>query len=141
MKKSNPKRNRAAGFLLLEVLLAIVIFAIGVVGLIGVQAVSARNATAAKYRSDATLLVNQLLGKMWVSDRSTTALQTNFNTGGSAYNTWLASVSSALPGVAANPPTVAVDSSGIVSVAVYWVAPGEAQSGTPHGITTVAQIK
>ena len=144
MKMPTRTRRRDSGFLLLEVLVAVLIFAVGVVGMIGVQAVSARNATSAKYRSDAALLVNQLIGKMWVSDRTPATLQSNFNTGGTAYTAWLASVSAALPGVVANSataPTVAVDSSGVVSVAVYWVAPGEAQAGVSHGITTITQIR
>ena len=148
MKRSSRNRKMSSGVVLLEALIAMLIFSIGVVGLIGLQAMSAKNATGARYRSEAALLVNQLIGKMWVSDRATATLQTNFNTGGSAYNAWFSSVTSTLPGVVASTvtaPTVTVDNAGLVTIAVYWVAPGdiEAVTGTPirHNITTVTQIK
>ncbi|MBK9605472.1 MAG: type IV pilus modification protein PilV [Betaproteobacteria bacterium] len=97
MKTSSRNQDRFSGFVLLEVLIAILIFSIGVLGLIGLQATSAKHSTDAKYRSEAALLVNQLLGNMWVSDRTIATLQSNFNTGGSAYNAWLSSVTATLP--------------------------------------------
>ncbi|MBK7472038.1 MAG: type IV pilus modification protein PilV [Betaproteobacteria bacterium] len=144
MKASTKSRSRTSGFVLLEALIAILIFSIGVLGLIGLQAMSAKHSTDAKYRSEAALLVNQLLGNMWVSDRTIATLQSSFNTGGSAYNAWLSSVTATLPGVVANTataPTVTVDAAGVVSVAVFWIAPSDAQAGVPHNITTVTQIR
>lgn len=144
MKTSRRNQDRFSGFVLLEVLIAILIFSIGVLGLIGLQARSAKHSTDAKYRSEAALLVNQLLGNMWVSNRTVATLQSNFNTGGPAYNAWLSSVTATLPGVVANTataPTVTVDAAGVVSVAVFWIAPSDAQAGTPHNITTVTQIR
>ena len=89
-------------------------------------------------------LVNQLLGNMWVSNRAVASLQSNFNTGQPGYNAWLASVTATLPGVVANTataPTVNVDAAGVVSVAVFWIAPSDAQSGGAHNVTTVTQIR
>ena len=55
---------------------------------------------------DASLLANDLIGQMWASDRSPSALQTAFSSpDGAQYLTWLAEVQNALPGAAANPPT------------------------------------
>lgn len=142
----HPLRNpaRSSGFMMLEALIAILIFSLGVVGMIGLQAVSAKNSTSAKYRSEAVLLVNQLIGKMWASDRTVGTLQASFNTGGTAYNAWLSSVASTLPGVVANSataPSVSVNAAGVVSIAVYWVAPGDGAAAVPHNITTVTQIR
>jgi type IV pilus assembly protein PilV len=144
MKGSTRNQSWSAGFVLLEVLIAILIFSIGIVGLIGLQAMSAKNSTDAKYRSEAALLVNQLIGNMWASNRTIAALQSNFNTGGAGYNTWLSSVTATLPGVTANSataPTVTVDSAAVVSIAVHWIAPSDVQSGVAHSVTTVTQIK
>ncbi len=141
MTSSTRNKRWSSGFVLLEALIAILIFSIGVVGLVGLQAMSAKNSTAARYRSEAELLVNQLIGKMWVSDRTIATLQSNFNTGGSAYNTWSSSVTSTLPGVVASTataPTVTVDAAGVVTIAVYWIAPSDA---TQHSLTTVTQIR
>lgn len=143
MKISTRNQQWSSGFVLLEVLIAILIFSLGVVGLIGLQAISAKNSTDARYRSEAALLVNQLIGDMWVTDRTIPTLQT-FNTNQSGYNTWLSSITSTLPGVVANSataPTVTVDAAGVVSIAVYWIAPADVQSGTPHSVTTVTQIR
>jgi type IV pilus assembly protein PilV len=144
MKIQIRNKKTSSGFALLEALIAILIFSIGVVGLIGLQAMSAKHSTAAKHRTEAALLVNQLIGKMWVSDRTISVLQSSFNTGGSAYNSWLSSVASTLPGVAANTitaPKVTVDAAGMVSIAVYWIAASDAASGIPHSTTAVTQIR
>jgi type IV pilus assembly protein PilV len=135
----------SAGFTLLEALVAIVILSVGVIGLVGLQTASVKNATEARYRSEAAMLVNQLIGRMWATDRTVATLQANFNTGGSAYGTWLAEVQSTLPGVGdagtATAPAVVVDDTSLVTVTVYWLAPSDASSTSPHNFTTVAQIR
>lgn len=141
MKPSRPDTETQAGIILLEGLIAILIFSVGILAIVGMQAMAVKQSTDAQYRSQASLLVNQLLGTMWVSDRSTAALQTKFNTGGDGYNTWLGDVTAALPNAAANPPTVNVSGSGIVTVTVYWLAPNEPATATPHQYVSVAQIR
>jgi type IV pilus assembly protein PilV len=127
-----------AGMVLMEGLIAILIFSVGILAIVGMQAAAIRNVGEAKYRSEASLLANQLLGAMWATDRSATTLQTNFIAGGAAYNTWLASVAATLPGVADNPPEVGVASTGIVTVTVQWKTPA---SSSAHKYTAVAQIR
>ena len=96
--------------MLLEVLVAILIFAIGVLSLVGLQVASIKESGKAKYRTDATLLANELIGRMWVTDRSFANLSAQFESAGpgAAYTAWLPAVQAALPGVAANPPVVTV---------------------------------
>jgi type IV pilus assembly protein PilV len=120
---------------------AILIFSIGVLALIALQVTSVRQSSNAKYRSDAALLVNRLIGEMWVSDRQTTTLQTNFNTGGAQYATWAAAVQAQLPAGAASAPTVVVAADGQVTVNVFWKAPNEQPSDPQHSYTTVARIR
>ncbi|MDB5838864.1 MAG: pilV [Herminiimonas sp.] len=127
--------------MLLEALMAILIFSLGILAMVGMQAVAVKQVSDARYRSEASLLVNQLIGTMWVSDRATAVLQTNFNTGGTGYAAWLPGVSAALPGVAANPPTVVVDGAGMVTVTIFWLAPNEGAAATPHNYTSIAQIR
>jgi type IV pilus assembly protein PilV len=135
------KRRSQAGFSLIEALVAIVIFSIGILALIALQVTSVRQASNAKYRSDAALLANQLIGQMWVSDRTTTTLQTSFNTGGASYNTWAANVQAHLPGATASAPTVVVAGDGQVTVNVFWKAPNEQGSDPHHRYTAIARIQ
>jgi type IV pilus assembly protein PilV len=137
---------RQTGSMLLEALIAILIFSMGILALIGLQAASIKLSGDAKYRSDASLLANQLIGQMWVSNRSPATLQANFQggpqtpavTNGAAYTAWVADVAAALPGVsgvAANQPTVTVltqtpaapatSTSSLVTIHLFWKSPSE----------------
>lgn len=133
--------NKQSGIVLLEGLIAILIFSLGVLAIVGMQAMAVKQVTDAQYRSEAGLLVNELLGAMWVSNRSPSELQTNFNTGGAGYETWKARVAGVLPGVAANPPAVDVSATGVVTVTVRWRAPNEPATATAHSHIAIAQIR
>ena len=136
-----PSRRRQGGFSVIEGLVSILIFSLGILALVGLQANAVKMSSGAKYRSDASLLASALIGQMWVTDRTATTLQNNFNTGAPAYTTWLADVQSALPTTAASAPTVAVSASGVVTVNIYWKAPSESASAPAHQYTTIAQVR
>lgn len=55
----------AAGFMLIESLVAMAIFAVGILALVGLQARMTAHMGDAKYRAEAALLVDQLIGTMW----------------------------------------------------------------------------
>ncbi|MBT9495136.1 MAG: type IV pilus modification protein PilV [Paucibacter sp.] len=157
------KSHAARGFMLLEVLIALLIFALGVLGLVGLQANAVKQSGQAKYRADATLLANELIGQMWVADRSPAALSTNFSSagGGAAYNAWKARVTTALPGAATHPPVVTITTvqplnaivagaaasaagltaSSRVSISVRWKSPADAATAPPNKLDIVTEIK
>jgi len=138
MKTSTPRLDRQSGILLLEGLIAILIFSLGILAVVGMQAMAVKQVTDAQYRSQASMLANQLLGKMWVSSRNTATLQNDFNTGGTEYTSWLNnSVATTLPGVATYPPTVNVSGTNLVTVTVNWAPPGSDK----HSYVTIAQIQ
>jgi type IV pilus assembly protein PilV len=146
MKSSIANSQQQSGSTLLEALIAILIFSLGILAIVGMQAASISASTEAKYRSDANLLANQLLGIMQSSDAAT--LATNFagtgGSGGAGYNEWMNRYVSAgsikLPGVATYPPAVVVDAAtGLVTIQVFWLAPGDT-SGAPHNFTLVSRI-
>lgn len=152
MSQSAPMRLRQSGILLLEALIAILIFSMGVLAIVALYANAAKLSGDAKYRSDASLLANQLIAEMWVGDRTPATLNTNFagagGTGGAAYTAWVARVQAVLPGVAANPPSVTVDTSsapsattGRVIVTVFWKAPSEGDAMDAHSYIEIAQIR
>lgn len=149
MSKQNPLKKVQAGSVLLEALIAILIFSMGILGIVGLQAAAVKNTTDAKYRSDAGMLANQLIGQMWVSNRAT--LATDFvGPSGSAYQAWLGDVQATLPGASgANLPAVTVtttvtnisatvsDTTHTVNLILRWQSPGES---SPHRYTVTAQI-
>ena len=53
-------RKRQGGVMLLEVLIGILIFSIGILAMLGMQTIGMRNTVEAKYRSEAAYLANQI---------------------------------------------------------------------------------
>lgn len=160
MLRSNQSLNKNAGFMLLEALVSIVIFSVGVLAIVGMQAVAVKVTSDAKYRSDAALLANQLIGQMWTSNRTQAVLQNNFSgPSGAGYQAWAWSgvggggsqsapatgtVLQALPGAQANPPTVVISpvtatatATSFVTITIFWQPPNDPDQ---HNYVTVAQI-
>lgn len=147
--KCSRRAKGQVGSMMLEALVAILIFSVGILAVVGMQTAAVKAASDAKYRSDASLLANELIGQMWVSDRVAANMQANFQggggTNGAAYTTWLNNaVIPALPGVTStvNQPTVTVNTAnGQVTISVFWLLPSEPAGTTAHNYTTMAQIK
>ena len=67
------KKSRSRGFTLLEVLVAMVVLSIGLLGLSGLQTSSLRNNHSAFLRSQATLVSNDIIDRMRANRDSATA--------------------------------------------------------------------
>lgn len=136
-----------AGIVLLEGLIAILIFSIGVLAVVGLQAVAVKQVSDANYRSEASMLANELIGTMRVSVSSApnanALLQASFDSDdeGESYVAWSSKVTQTLPGASANPPTVEVGLDGVVQITLRWLAPSDEPGATPHRYVTVAQIR
>jgi type IV pilus assembly protein PilV len=128
-----------SGVALLEALVGILIFSIGILALMGLQAQSIRNTVEAKYRNEAAYLANQIIGQMWV-DRDNLAA---YDTGGGAnpnMTDWRTQVANTLPRVVAggtNSPTIDV-AGNQVTVTIFWQLPGS--DSVQRQILVVAQI-
>jgi len=59
------RRGASAGFAMIEVLVAVLLFTIGILGLIGLQATMTQTQTDGKSRADAAALVEELSTLMW----------------------------------------------------------------------------
>lgn len=158
MINTTPRHHRGtqktqAGVMLLEALVAILIFSVGILGIVKLQATSIQQSSAAEYRTIASMMANDVISQMWVSDKTPATLKTNFESasGGTAYTQWQSQViASGLPGVSAtqNTPTIAITSvaaggtggtaSSQAVVTVFWKAPHEADV---RRFTAIAQIK
>ncbi|WP_430388449.1 type IV pilus modification PilV family protein [Dyella sp. 20L07] len=131
---------------MLDALIAIVIFSIGIVGMVSLQSAAVNMASNAKYRSDAAMMAEQVIGQMWASDNNPLDgnLATNFKSpAGASYKTWASTVttitaSGGLPGAAAKPPTITVDANNYVTVTIFWQAPSDSSA---HQYVTTTQIQ
>lgn len=138
--KLHGARRGQAGFTLIEALAAILMFSLGVLALVGLQATAVQLSGNAKMRADASLLAGRLIGQMWTGDRTPTILKGNYQTDGAAYKVWQTDVEAALPGAKDNPPTVVITDTGQVTITILWKAPNEPASEPVHQHVTVAQI-
>ena len=145
-----PRRRQRAvrGFMLLEVLVAILIFSIGVLGIVGLQAAMTKAQTGSKFRADASFLAQRVIASMW-SDRSDL---TNYTAANCSSHTrcdeWTAEVARALPNgvgtVAVTPLTATLGGIGPggeviaaeVTVTITWTPPNE----QAHTFTTTSSI-
>jgi type IV pilus assembly protein PilV len=111
-------RSAQEGVMLLEALVAILIFSIGVVAVMGMQAVSIEQVTQAKYRMDASYLANQIIGKMWTDIPN---LATYSSAGATGRSAWDTTVAKTLP---SGTGTIAVNGT-LVTVTINWQMPNE----------------
>ncbi|WP_325111758.1 type IV pilus modification protein PilV [Ramlibacter sp.] len=141
-------RRRQRGVMLLEALIAILIFSVGVLGLVGLQASAVKQSTEARMRADAAQLAEQLIGQMWGDNRAVGNLKAKYETctDGSCtgYTDWAATVSNTLPGATITSPTmrpsVAVNDEGIVTISIYWNAVSDDPAAARHQYNVETQI-
>lgn len=140
------RSNRAGqqGSVIIEALIAILIFSIGILGMIQMQAVSVNHVSDAKYRVDASFLANQIIGAMWANRASLATYACNPCTsvnGNADTQTWVMDVgvetasgfTPALPN-----PTANISIAGnMATVSLTWRPP---QVTTAHSYTAIAQI-
>lgn len=110
------------GVVLLESLIAILIFSMGIIALMGLQAAMIGNTTDAKYRADAAYIAQQRLGEMWANPTNLPLfVESNTN------------ISAQLPN---GTRTVTLPTANQVQVAVTWQVPGK----DVHNVTINARI-
>lgn len=131
MKSCTPScapASSQSGAMLIEALIALLIFSVGVLGIIGLHSTAAKVSGDARYRSEAALLATELVGKMWTGDRTPANLQTRYDSSlnGPGFQAWAwigantaapgtqtapasGTVYKLLPGAQAYPPVVTVN--------------------------------
>lgn len=119
------KRNQS-GIALIEALIAIFLFSLGILALVGLQAAMSKNVTQAQLRSEASFLANQLIGQMWVDqDNLPNYAMTEGACDAAEFANcmnWRAAVQQILPSGSAN---VTVDGTA-VNISLNWELPSEA---------------
>ncbi len=100
------------GIAMLEALIALVIFSMGVLALVGLQATMISNTAGSKFRADASYLVQQRLGELW-GDPANIAGKVEVDT----------DISTLLPGGKRSTTDLG---NGQVRITVQWTVPGDA---------------
>jgi len=121
------------GFMLIEALVALLIFAFGVLGIVGLQASMTKAQTQSRFRADASLLAQQVIGAMWSDTTNLGSYATASCAGYTRCNEWATRVSTALPNGAA---TVDLSATPVVVISITWTPPNEQQ----HTYTTTSAI-
>ncbi len=152
MNKQFQSSGRERGVMLIEALIAILIFSIGILSVVGMLGMAVKDVTSAKYRSEAAFLAQDLLAQMWTD---------NGNIGAYAFagagappakiQGWVNKVQALLPDAANQLPVVtltnpvpaapAVAVGATVQITVRWRMPEEAKQGLPvHNHTVTAYV-
>lgn len=119
-----PAARRQRGVALVEALVGILIFAFGIIGLVGLQVAMTRAQGSAKYRADAAYLSSQLLGSMWADRTNLVKYNTDGDCGIHApCKDWVQKVESGLPAGAVELSTTVA--TGVVSMTVTWSTSAE----------------
>lgn len=122
----------ARGFVMLEALIAAVVFAIGVLGLVSLQASMTQQQTLGKFRGDAIYLADELHGLMWSDLPRVTSYTTANCVGYPRCNDWLGKVGRTLPGATTSVQPNAAP--GGYDITISWVT----QAATQNYATSTA---
>lgn len=107
------------GFTLLEVLVALLLFSVGLLGLVALQAKASRQAVDAEDRTRAALLADDLIATMWAAKSSTVS--------DSTLQAWKARLQDAQAGgLPGNPGYTIETTNGITTVTLTWTEPTRA---------------
>lgn len=133
-RTATSRRAAARGVVLLEALIAMLIFVIGVLGVVGLQTSMTKAQTSAKFRGDASYLASQLVGTMWGDVPNLASYATASCAGYARCNDWKIKVAELLPGGGV---TVKVEAGNVVTITIDWTVPGEGV----HKYTTATAIR
>lgn len=144
------------GIVLIDAMIAILIFSVGILGMVALQGSAVEMSGASNYRINAAMLADHVIAQMWATDPSQleTLFEGSKGDGPTNYKTWYASAdctsataaTNCLPGVKANPPSIAVtpqtiSSSGNtqyqVTVTVFWKAPSDSSVHKYVSVTAI----
>jgi type IV pilus assembly protein PilV len=132
---------RQQGSFMLEALIAILLFSIGILAMVALLGNSIRASNDARLRSEAVNLAYGMVADMWST--APAQLDAQFGPGGAKLITWQAKAVNLFPSASANPPVVDLTQPGLslqsrtIVVTVSWQLPGATEL---HQYVLTAQI-
>lgn len=141
------------GILLLEAMIAILLFSVGVLAVVGLQANAIKNVAQSKYRSDASFFADQILGQIWANRNNAASYAYAGGTPPTVAAAWVQQVRDTLPNAQTYSPTIAITtntyagpptySAYSITVTVFWQTADEFSANprpAAHRHTTTALI-
>ena len=141
------------GVMLLEALIGILLFSIGILAVVALQASATKAVTQAKFRTDASFLADQVIGQMWANRTNAAAYAYAGGAVPAVLTAWMQEVNGRLPNAATYPPTVAIAPTAYagpptytayqVTVTIFWQLPDEFSRATrppAHSLTFTTVI-
>jgi len=128
------------GFVLIEVLVALLIFAFGMLGLLAFQANAAKLTTESQFRTDAASLVDELIGQMRVA--SPDSLKADFAVGGDKTKAWVENRLEDSLGADAKVDTLDITDGPVagmfeVDITISWEVPGSQSGGMSYATSAL----
>lgn len=133
MKTPTRSRTRQSGAYLLEALIGILIFALGVLGIVGLQAASLRTTTDNSLRAEAVFAASQIMGQMWADAQGTLVANYASASAGPTFTSWAKDLKATQGGAWVQDPTVdfahatcspaPTPTSSSVYIEIFWAAP------------------
>lgn len=157
MKTPFRSRSQQSGAYLLEALIGILIFSLGVLGIVGLQAAALRTTTDNSLRSEAVFAATQIMGQMWSDVQNGPGGQNGGGAGGlisnyssagpgPTYVAWAADLKGTQGGAWVSDPVVSFadlkclpapdPASTSVFIQINWQSP----DGGPHNYATCGLI-
>jgi type IV pilus assembly protein PilV len=148
MRTIRTTSERQRGVMLIEALLAILIFSIGILAVVGMQGIAIKNVGESKIRNDANFLAGELLSQMWADNGNITTGNYNYAGSGGAPGRiapWVARVTGKMPGGLGPIVTLTNPSAqgASVQITIRWQLPEEANLNPPpppHSYTVLAAV-
>jgi len=149
MRAQLPDRKHERGVMLIEALLAILIFSVGILAVVGMQGAAIKTVTDAKYRSEASFLANSLMAQIWIDAGNIASYDyPGSGTPPSRLTGWVDQVKSRLPGTTGLTPVLPIVTitgssaqGATVQIQVRWRLPEETTLGLPpHNQTVIAAV-
>jgi type IV pilus assembly protein PilV len=139
MLKTRTLKSRGGqqGSMLLEALIGILIFAVGVLALVGLQAATIANASDAKYRGEAAFFAQEMVSRLLLDQQTSAALLLYNN---NPPSDWTDRIAKRLPSGTGALTIVIVDVNSqqpTATVTITWTPPGQT---TAHVFSTTAAI-
>ena len=135
-------KEQQRGGILIEVLVSLTIFAVGVVGLLGSMAVTSQFSNENRFRTEAVSIADELLGQMAVSKAAT--LSTDYVDTSANFQNWLTSRVKTLPNGQATivfPAGAASAGGTFVQLTIFWKSPDSKAGAQQAAYTTTTYFR